>query len=163
MDMWKGFVNASLEAIPGADKKIAFDKSHIAQSLGDAVIKVRRQDHQSLLALGDEMLKGSKYLWQTNAHNVSAKQAKAFKDGRDSSLTTAWAWAIKKVARMIKDHLWGIINTVVLKANNGQAESTNSRIKMIKLCSRGFSNKDRFKTAIYFHLSGLDLYPEAIK
>jgi len=37
---------------------------------------------------------------------------------------------------------------------------SNSRIKMVKVRSRGFGNKDRFKSAIYFHLGGLDLYPE---
>jgi transposase len=51
----------------------------------------------------------------------------------------------------------------VAQANNGQAESANSRIKMIKLLSRGFRNRQRFKTAIYLHLGGLDLYPEAVK
>ena len=88
--------------------------------------------------------------------------------------TKAWqcwlSWAtrsrlepVKKVARTIRDHLWGIINAVVLKANNGGAESINSRIKMIKVRSRGFRNKERFRNAIYFHLGGLDLYPAGVK
>nr|VFK68035.1 MAG: Transposase [Candidatus Kentron sp. UNK]VFK73315.1 MAG: Transposase [Candidatus Kentron sp. UNK] len=66
---------------------------------------------------------------------------------------------IKKVARMIKKHLWGILNAVLLKVTNGPAEGINSRIKMVKVRSRGFRNKQRFATAIYFHLGGLDLYP----
>lgn len=70
---------------------------------------------------------------------------------------------VKKVARMIRDHLWGILNAVVLKVDNGGAESINSRIKMIKVRSRGFRNKKRFRNAIYFHLGGLDLYPAGIK
>jgi len=81
-----------------------------------------------------------------------------------------YSWAIrsrlepiKQAARMIKKHLWGIINAIVLKADNGHAESINSKIKMIKIRARGFRNKDRFKTAIYFHLGGLDLYPEGIR
>lgn len=81
-----------------------------------------------------------------------------------------YSWAIrsrlepiKQAARMIKKHLWGIVNAIVLKADNGHAESINSKIKMIKIRSRGFRNKERFKTAIYFHLGGLDLYPEGIK
>jgi len=67
---------------------------------------------------------------------------------------------IKKVAKMIKKHLWGILNAIVLKVSNGPAEGLNSRIKMIKVRSRGFRNKERFANAIYFHLGGLDLYPE---
>lgn len=79
------------------------------------------------------------------------------------------SWAVrcrldpmKKVARTIKAHLWGIINAVVLKVDNGGAESINSRIKMIKVRSRGFRNKSRFRNAIYFHLGGLDLYPDEV-
>jgi transposase len=93
---------------------------------------------------------------------------------RRSWATRAWkrwlAWAarsrlepVRKVARIIKDHHWGIINAVVLKADNGGAESINSRIKMIKVRSRGFRNKARFRNAIYFHLGGLDLCPAGIK
>nr|MDA3870607.1 transposase [Gammaproteobacteria bacterium] len=81
---------------------------------------------------------------------------------------TKWmSWAvrsrlepIKKVARTIKEHLWGILNSIILKVSNGPAEGINSRIKMIKVRSRGFRNKQRFANAIYFHLGGLDLYPE---
>ena len=69
---------------------------------------------------------------------------------------------IKKVAQMIKKHLWGILNAIVLKVSNGPAEGINSRIKMIKVRSRGFRNKNRFANAIYFHLGGLDLYPQAM-
>ena len=70
---------------------------------------------------------------------------------------------VKKVAQTIKEHLWGIINAIVMKVDNGGAESINSRIKMIKVRSRGFRNKARFRNAIYFHLGGLDLSPAGVK
>lgn len=69
---------------------------------------------------------------------------------------------IKKVAKLIKKHLWGILNAILLKANNGGAESVNSRIKAIKIRCRGFRNKARYINAIYFHLGGLELYPEGV-
>src|SRR5688572_21230111 len=76
------------------------------------------------------------------------------------------AWAqrsqlepIRAVAAMLKKHLWGIINAIVLRAHNGGAESINSRIQLLKVRARGFRNKQRFITAIYFHLGGLDLAP----
>ena len=69
---------------------------------------------------------------------------------------------VRKVARTIKEHLWGILNAIILKANNGASESINSRIKTIKIRSRGFRNKARYKNAIYFHLGGLDLYPDGV-
>ena len=194
MDMWPAFINATLESIPDAEEKIAFDKFHVAKYLGDAVDKVRRQEHKALMAEGRYDLKGTKYSWQYNPQNMNAKQWRDFKCLRESALKTARAWAIKelamslwhyisktwakkgwkrwlswalrsrlepikKVARMIKNHLWGILNAVVLKVTNGPAEGINSRIKMIKVRSRGFRNKYRFVTAIYFHLGGLNLYP----
>ena len=83
---------------------------------------------------------------------------------------TAWLhwlqWAadtglgpVRKVAEMVRSHLWGILNAVVLRATNGPAEGINSKIKMIKVRSRGFRNHDRFVQAILFHLGDLDLCP----
>ena len=66
---------------------------------------------------------------------------------------------MKKVAGTLKNYLWGIINAVILKADNSFAESINSRIKTVKVRARGFRNKRRFRNAIYFHLGGLELYP----
>jgi len=53
------------------------------------------------------------------------------------------------------------INAIVLKVSNGSAEGLNSRIKMLKVRSRGFRNKERFSNAFYFHFGGLDPYPES--
>ena len=197
MDMWPAYINATLESLPEAAEKIAFDKFHVAKYLGEAVDKVRRQEHKALMAEGYEDLKGSKHDWLYNPENMTRKQKIRFKSLRDSTLKTARAWAIKElamslwhyvsktwarkgweqwlswavrsrlepikdVARTIKEHLWGILNAVVLKVSNGPAEGLNSRIKMIKVRSRGFRNKERFANAIYFHLGGLDLYPVGV-
>ena len=197
MDMWPAYINATLESLPEAAEKIAFDKFHVAKYLGEAVDKVRRQEHKALMAEGYEDLKGSKHDWLYNPENMTRKQKIRFKSLRDSTLKTARAWAIKElamslwhyvsktwarkgweqwlswavrsrlepikdVAKTIKEHLWGILNAVVLKVSNGPAEGLNSRIKMIKVRSRGFRNKERFANAIYFHLGGLDLYPERV-
>lgn len=62
----------------------------------------------------------------------------------------------------LKKHLWGILNAVMLKADNSRAESINSRIKVLKSRARGFRNKDRFRNAIYFYLGNLQLYPSGI-
>ena len=89
---------------------------------------------------------------------------------RRSWAQKAWqrwlSWALrcrlepmKAAAKMIKAHLWEIINAVVLNVSSGPAESLNSRIKMIKAKRRGYRNKQRFINDIYFHLGGLDLYP----
>ncbi len=78
-----------------------------------------------------------------------------------------YSWAIrsrlepvKKVARMIKRHLEGILNAIVRRVTNARAEGINAKIQWIKYTARGFRNRERFHNAIYFHLGGLDLYPE---
>ena len=75
-------------------------------------------------------------------------------------------WALRsrlapviKAAKTIRRHLYGIINAIVLKANNGIAESINAKIQKVKAMACGFRNRERFRNAIYFHLGGLDLYP----
>ena len=89
---------------------------------------------------------------------------------RRSVATSAWlAWAssamrsrldpLKRVARMIREHLPGIVNGMALRATNAGAESVNARIQKIKSNACGFRNRDRFRNAILFHLGGLDLYP----
>ena len=74
MDMWPAFINATLESLPAAEEKIAFDKSHVAKYLGEAVDKVRRQEHKALMAEGYQDLKGSKYDWLYNPENMTLKQ-----------------------------------------------------------------------------------------
>ena len=191
MDMSPAFKAITLEMIPGAENKIAFDKYHVAAYLNKAVDRVRKKESVHLY----EVLKGSRYLWLYNSKNLSDDklseidrlQSIANKTGRAWMLkeyamslwhyeTRGWAnrawkkWctrALKSrlkpmimVAQMIKENLWGIINAIVLNADNGMAESVNSRIKILKIKARGFRNKLRFKTAILFHYGGLDLYPQ---
>ena len=66
-------INATLESIPEAEEKIAFDKFHVAKYLGEAVDKVRRQEHKALMSEGYEDLKGSKYDWLYNPENMTHK------------------------------------------------------------------------------------------
>jgi transposase len=66
-------------------------------------------------------------------------------------------------SKTLRKHLWGILNAVIRKVDNSHAESMNSRIKTLKSRARGFRNRERFRNAIYFHLGGLQLYPEGIR
>ena len=106
MDMWPAYINSTQEHVPEADRKIVFDKFHIAMHLGDAVDKVRRQEHRALQAQGDDRLKKSKYLWLTNPANQNRKQKNAFQSLRHSELKVARAWAIKELAMT----LWGYVS-----------------------------------------------------
>jgi transposase len=198
MDMWDPYISATKAAIPDAERKICFDKYHVAQHFGDAVDKVRRSEQKVLKKEGDERLKGTKYLWLQNPENMSEERWEgAFADLRESALKTARAWAVKehvmtlwgyvtrgwarrawekligwavrtrlepvkKVGRMVRTHLWGILNAIVHKVTNARLESINARIQWVKKMACGFRNRDRFRMAIYFHLGGLDLRPEPL-
>jgi transposase len=70
---------------------------------------------------------------------------------------------IKRVARMIKKHWEGVINAATTNVTNARAEAINSRIQWVKRMACGYRNRENFRNAIYFHLGGLDLYPEALK
>lgn len=98
MDMWGPFIQAVMAKVPGADKKISFDKYHVASHLGEAVDKVRRAEHRGLLEEGDATLTRTKYLWLRNPENLT-KEQKA-KMLRLSGLVkkTARAWALKETA-----------------------------------------------------------------
>lgn len=194
MDMWGPFIASALEHVPEAESKIAFDKFHVASHLGDAVDRVRREEHRALLAEGDDSLKGSRYVWLTNPDNMKPEAVGALNALHQMNLKTSRAWQlketamciwhyvrrscataewkawiakamrsrlepVKRVARMIREHLWGIVNAMALKTTNAGSESINAKVQRIKRAACGFRNRDRFKNAILFHLGGLDLYP----
>lgn len=70
---------------------------------------------------------------------------------------------VKRVGRMVRDHLWGILNAVVLGVTNAMSESVNSKIQWVKRLACGYRNRERYRHAIYFHLGGLDLYPGTLR
>ena len=80
-----------IEMVPGAESKIAFDKFHVAKYLGEAVDKVRREEHRKLMKAGKADLKGTKYDWLSNPKNMTRRQKQRFKALRDSTLKTARA------------------------------------------------------------------------
>jgi transposase len=62
-------------------------------------------------------------------------------------------------ARMLKTHLANVLTYLKHRITNATAEGLNSKIQWIRYTARGFRNRENFKTAIYFHCGGLDLYP----
>jgi transposase len=198
MDMWAPYIASTRQYVPEADRKIVFDKFHVAMHLGDAVDRVRRQENRELRAAGDERLVRTKYLWLQNPDRMSQGRWREFAPLRSSRLRVARAWAIKelamqlwgyvrrgwaermwkrwygwairsrlepvkRVARMIKKHWVGVINAATTNVTNALSEGMNSRIQWIKRMACGYRNRERFRNAIYFHLGGLDLYPDAIR
>ena len=98
MDMWGPYIESTRDHVPEADSKIAFDKFHVAQHLGKAVDRVRRQEHRALRGAGDEQLNKTRYLWLRNPDDFTTEAWERFEPLRHSSLKTARAWAIKELA-----------------------------------------------------------------
>lgn len=79
------------------------------------------------------------------------------------------AWAIRSqlkpivaVAKMIHRHLANILTYFTHRITNAVSEGINSKIQTIKKQAYGYRNKENFKTAIYFHCGGLELYPAGV-
>lgn len=66
---------------------------------------------------------------------------------------------VKKVARMIKDHLTEVLNFFVHRITNAYSEGNNSMIQALIKRANGYRNRARLKRDL-FHLGGLYLYPE---
>lgn len=99
MDMWGAFINAFLEQIPGADRKICFDRFHIAGYFGKAVDAVRISEHKALKADGgSSVLTHTKHHWLRNSERTDNRSRAWFMALTRASLKTARAWAIKEQA-----------------------------------------------------------------
>jgi transposase len=194
MDMCKAYISSTMQHVPGAADKICFDRFHVSKIFGDALNKVRSQEHRDLLAIGDTSLTRTKHLFLRRGDSLSAQDEGVVDILRRAGLKSARAWAIKEAAtklwdyatrgwarkawkkliswamrsriepmkaaaRTVREHLWGILNAVRHKASNAGAESVNAKIQRVKRMACGYRNRDRFRTAIMFHLGGLDLYP----
>jgi len=67
---------------------------------------------------------------------------------------------VLEVARMLKRHLPNVLTYFRHRITNAISEGIASKIQALKKAANGFRNRDNFKTAIYFHCGGLDLYPD---
>jgi transposase len=64
-----------------------------------------------------------------------------------------------KTAKNIHRQLNNVLTFFAHRITNAVAEGPNSRIQTIKNAACGFRRFENFKTAIFFHCGGLQLYP----
>jgi len=106
MDMAPAYIRSAREHVPGAERKICFDRFHVAKMLNDAVNTVRKEEHRELRAEGDSMLAGTKYVWTQNPENMPAARRARFEELRDEALKVGRAWTLKEAAR----GLWSYVS-----------------------------------------------------
>jgi transposase len=66
---------------------------------------------------------------------------------------------VKRVARLCKRHLANLLTFFAHRLTNGPLEGLNNAIQGLIKKAFGYRNKERFKTDIFFHFGGLELYP----
>lgn len=106
MDMWDPYLNSVREHLPEADRKIVFDKFHVAQHLSQSLDQVRRKENKTLRAAGDDRLAGTRYDWLRNPVSMDAKDRLEFSHLRKSGLKTARAWALKETAMSLYGYVY---------------------------------------------------------
>ena len=104
IDMWDAYLHSIQKHVPDANRKIVFDKFHIAQHLTEAVDLVRRKEHKQLSADGDQRLKGTRYKWLRNPDNMKWKDRLQFAALKNAHLKTSRAWALKQAAMELFDY-----------------------------------------------------------
>ena len=67
---------------------------------------------------------------------------------------------IKKAAKTLKAHVDNIVTYAKHRITNALGESINGKIEKVKRMACGFRNRGHYRTAIYFHCGGLDLFPK---
>ena len=67
---------------------------------------------------------------------------------------------IKKAAKTLKSHIDNIVTYARHRITNALAEGINAKIEKIKRMACGYRNRSHYRTTIYFHCDGLDLFPK---
>ena len=75
MDMWKGFIEATKEALPNA--AIVFDLFHVVSSFGKVIDQVRIAEFNKAQARNRPVFKGAKYLLLKNRRNLRKRSQRA--------------------------------------------------------------------------------------
>ncbi len=195
MDMWRPYISAVEENVPGAARALCHDRFHVVGAMNRAVDEVRRQEARLLGKEEARELKGARYALLYGLENLPPKWEDRIAEMKRSKLRTARAWRLKetlremyacanwaqarslfetwhrdamasrlrpvmKVARMLRNHLEGVLNFFIHRATNAYSESLNRIIQDLINRANGYRNRARLKRDLFFRLGGLDLYPD---
>jgi len=135
VDMWKPFIASIENTFPQAD--IVHDKFHVIAYLNEAVDDVRRKEHKELHKNGEDLLKGTRFLWLKNLENLTEQDETTFDSLQKEGLKIGRAWSIAQTFFSIWDYVYeGAARTFFDKwyfwATHSRLKSIINVAKMIK-------------------------------
>jgi transposase len=83
--------------------------------------------------------------------------AKRFFDAWSNNAMRSRLEPVKKVVKMLRRHVLGLLNYSQHRISNACAEGFNSAIQLIKANARGFRNFTNYRARILFHCGKLDM------
>lgn len=99
MDMFQGYIESTQAALDAGDQKIVHDPFHVASHMNEAVNAVRKEEHREMMGIGDERLKGTRYLWLFSQEHLEPDRRAQLDHLWSRKLKTARAWALKEMLR----------------------------------------------------------------
>jgi len=83
--------------------------------------------------------------------------AKRFFDAWSNNAMRSRLEPVKKVVKMLRKHVTGLLNYSQHRISNASAEGFNSAIQLIKANARGFRNFSNYRARVLFHCGKLDM------
>ena len=119
-----------------------------------------RIDEAQRVAMKTARAWGIKELFREFWHYTSPYWARKFFDRWYAWASRSRLEPIKKVARMLKKHLDGLLAYFRHPITNAKSEAFNSRVQAIKSAARGFRSFANYRIRILFYCGKLRLLPE---
>lgn len=141
------------KSLSGSRQLWLYNEDHLDREEQGRIEQLRRVAIQTARAWGIKELFRNFWLYR------SATWAKKF-------FARWYAWAIrskldpiKKVARMLKKHLAGLLAYFEHPITNAKSEAFNGRVQAIKSAARGFRNFENYRIRILFYCGKLRMEP----
>jgi transposase len=142
------------ETLTGSRQLWLYNVENLDEDRYDELLAIQRSDLKTgrAWAIKENFRKFWEYTYAGNAENFFERW---------------YSWAIrsrlepiKKVARMLKNHLTGLLSYFRHRVTNATSEGFNSRIQWIKSAARGFRSFANYRLRILFHCGKLDMRPQ---
>jgi transposase len=142
------------KALSGTKYLWLYSAEHLPERHQERFDVLRSGDHKTSRAWA--IKENLRFFWDYRRKGWAEKHWKSWYFWATHSRLTP----VIEAARTFKRHLPGLLAYFDHRITSAGAEGLNARIQAIRVSARGYRNREHFKTAIYFHLGGLDLYPQ---